>query len=101
MSVISHFAAGPYLSRWVTSGLFWPAVAFALIAGEREERLFASTSTLAALLDLAAGITHYGQDIVHEVAVDLCGLAIATMLALRSDKAWPLAIASILLAAIM
>jgi len=85
---------------WGLVGLGAAALALALLFGGREERIFAAAKAcaLGGALIPTAGPTNA---VLRDIVVDLALLAVILPLALRSNKAWPLAAASLCLAGLM
>ena len=77
----------------IFSLLLCAAFALAFWRGQREERLIAAVSVVAALLSLALvepiRASYSGVE-AGVLLVDLCVLAVFTHVALRSDRFWPL-----------
>ncbi|MDB5445568.1 MAG: hypothetical protein JWQ97_885 [Phenylobacterium sp.] len=84
------------LPVWVTLAVSLVVIGFALARGRRTERLVAALT----LADLIWGRLHphvYGAHPGRELAHDAAQTAILTLIALRSDRYWTLAAASICL----
>lgn len=89
------------IAPWSLYGLGWAAVVLALFKGQWEERVFAVVQAGFIALDAATEYRAFGAHLGHEPAHDLFNLALSLALALRSQKVWPLAAASISLAMVM
>lgn len=86
---------------WELIGLGATALAFALLLGGREERIFAAAKAGAVVAVALIGTRSPTQTVVRDVAIALLLFAVVLPLALTSTKAWPLAAASLCLAALM
>jgi hypothetical protein len=75
----------------VTMTLTGATVGFALAKGQAVERILAAVAL--AIYALPQGV--YGQHIGFEISVNALAAPVLVAVALRSDKAWPLAAASI------
>lgn len=81
--------------------LGWGAVLLAALKGDWEERTFAALQAVFILLDAVDDYRVLGAHLGQEPLQDLANLAVALVLALRSDKFWPMAAASLALAMVM
>jgi hypothetical protein len=86
---------------WVLVGLGSAALIFALAAGGREERLYAAAKVLAALCGHLLAARSPADSALRDAIIDLALLAVVLPLALKSVKVWPLAAASLCIAALM
>jgi hypothetical protein len=77
------------------------ALAFALLLGGREERIFGAARAASTLGGALIRTPSPIDAVVRDAAIDLALLAVVLPLALKSSKAWPLAAASLCLAALM
>lgn len=86
---------------WSLYGLGWTAVGLALVVGRWEERTFAVAQAILILIDASTDYRDFGAHLGQEPAQDLANLGVSLVLALRSNKLWPLAAASLALAMVM
>jgi hypothetical protein len=86
---------------WGLVGLGAAALAFALLLGGREERIFSAARAAAAVTAVLLGPRSPTQTVVRDVAVALILFVVVLPFALKSTKAWPLAAASLCLATLM
>lgn len=86
---------------WGLIALGAAALAFALRLGGREERIFAAAKAAVALAAVLIGPLPPAQAVVRDLAIAVVLLAVVLPLALRSPKVWPLAAASLGVAALM
>jgi hypothetical protein len=86
---------------WARAGLSCLLVAFAFLKGDWEERSFAALAVADMLARRAAGVGYYGANLPYEAATDGVALVLLLLIALRSDKFWPLVAGSVALASLM
>jgi hypothetical protein len=84
---------------WLLTGVGLTALAFAVLVGGREERIFVAAQAASGLAEHS--FVRFEHDVPRAVLVDLAVLAIVLPLALRSNKAWPLFAASLCVASLM
>lgn len=86
---------------WLLVGLGLAALGFALLAGGRQERIYVAAKAASTVGDLAIASHPPGDSVGHQAIIDLALLAVVLPLALKSTKVWPLAAASLCVAALM
>lgn len=88
-------------ATWGLVGLGAAALGLALVLGGREERIFAGVKAVSALGAALAPLHTPTQTVVRDTWINVVLLAVVLPLAMRTLKAWPLAAASLCLAALM
>jgi hypothetical protein len=86
---------------WALIGLGAGALCVALLLGGQEERIVGAARAASTLCSALIGTQSPTEAVVRDVAINLALLAVVLPLALKSSKAWPLAAASLCLAALM
>lgn len=86
---------------WVLVGLGSAALGFAVLAGGREERIYATAKATAALGALVIRTQSATGTAARDTLIELALFAVVLLLALKSTKVWPLAAASLSLATLM
>jgi hypothetical protein len=84
---------------WLLVVIGLAALAFALAAGGREERIFVGIQAASALAE--HGAVRFGRSIPAAVFIDVVVLALVMPLAMRTHKVWPLFVASLCVATLM